>query len=144
MSFGAEFTRAQEGFTPVAKPDAKGAWVVGHGHDIPPSPGLTWTLAEADHQFYFVDYPRAQAQAAEDVGPSWASIDEVRQGSLCDMAFEMGGAGLAEFDDTLAAVRVDDWNKARTAILQSRYATEVSTRADAVAEMLGTGVAPPA
>lgn len=136
---GATFTMAMEGFTAVAKPDAKGAWVIGHGHDIPPSPGLTWTLAQADQQFHDIDYPKACQLAAEDLGVAWGIIGEVRQAALADMAFEMGASGLAAFRQMLAAFRIRAWNVAAADELHSLYGSEVPRRAGLVEGMIMTG-----
>lgn len=61
-----------EGCTLTAKPDAKGKWAYGWGHDIPaPMPGEpapTCTQAEAD-TLLAEDFGLATLRAREDLGP---------------------------------------------------------------------------
>lgn len=145
---GPTFTAGNEGFIPVAKPDAQGKWVYGIGRDIPapsdPSNPPTCTPDEAETWFAGTDYPNAVSWAARDVGPQWDGLSDVRKAALSDMAFEMGESGLAEFRSMLLNVRMGYWVSAMTAALQSRWATQVSTRSDKVAHMIGSGAWPAA
>lgn len=122
-----------------AKPDAKGAWEIGWGHDIPPSPGLTWTQAQADAQFE-ADLALATDRAAGDLGAQvWATLDPVRQAALTDMAYELGGKGLAAFRDMLTAIEAGDWKEAQHQGLTSAWAKEVPSRAQMDTQLLLTG-----
>lgn len=140
---GMEFTRGCEGLVLVAKPDAKGAWVIGIGRDIPaPEAGQSPpTCTEAEAEAWFKqDYGSATLAAERDLGEAWDGLDEVRRAALTDMAFEMGEAGLAGFHKFLLNVRAGLWFAAEQAGLDSAYAREVSVRADRVLRMIGTGV----
>lgn len=57
-----------EGFTSPAKPDEKGKWVIGFGHDLPPAPGATCTRDEAARWLDTIDLPRARGRAILNVG----------------------------------------------------------------------------
>ena len=135
---GPDFTRRNEGCCLEAKPDAKGMWAIGWGHDIPPSPGLTCTQEQADYWFQS-DYDTATQGAAFDYGLGWRQLDAVRQAALIDMAYEMGRSGLGEFAHLLNALQACDYSEAYTECLNSTYAEEVSNRAHTVALMLKTG-----
>lgn len=131
-----------EGCTLVAKPDAKGRWAIGYGHDIPaptdPTNPATCTQAEADAQFV-IDLCLARSRAAADVGTTWAFLDPVRRAALTDMAYELGGAGLRGFNDMLVAIQARDWLEARHQALNSEWARQVPARAQMDAEMLFSG-----
>ena len=127
---GKTYTKQNEGFTPKAKPDNKGAWVIGYGHDIPApawgQPIPEWTPEQADAQ-YEIDYAAAVAAAAADVS-NFVDIDPVRQAVLVDMAFELGGTGLAGFQHMLAAVALEDWPTAALELKDSKLFTQVPNR----------------
>lgn len=136
---GPDFTRLNEGLTLVAKPDAKGEWVIGRGRDIPPSHGLTCTPEQADAWFDSEDYPAALRHAQDAVGPAWEGLGNVRQAAVTDMAFELGFHGLLAFQKMLSALRAYQWGTASAECRASSYAREVPERAARVADMLATG-----
>ncbi len=136
---GEEYTKFNEGLTLVAKPDAKGKWEIGYGHDIPPSPGLTWSQQQADDQFD-IDYPLARSRAVSDLGTTfWEELNEQRQAVLADVAYEIGGAGLAEFRTMLAYVRAGEWEAAGAALRDSLLFEQVPVREARNIAILTTG-----
>jgi lysozyme len=66
-------------------------------------------------------------------------LDLVRQAVLVDMAFNMGVAGLMAFKKTLKAIENGKWTEASRQMLDSRWATQVGSRATELAEMMRTG-----
>lgn len=141
----ADLVTYHEGCLLVAKPDAKSEWVIGIGHDIPapadPTNPPTCTQEEAD-AWFSEDMALARQRAATDAGEAWATLDPVRQAALVDMAFELGGAGLAGFEDMLVAVEASDWSEAKHQALNSKWARQVPTRAAMDATMILTGTWP--
>jgi len=136
---GERYTQLNEACNLTAKTDLGGNQVIGWGHNSPDiKPGTVWTQAQADAQFAS-DYARAKAQAATVLGDTWAGLDYVRQCALIDMAFELGGTGLAGFRRLLLAVSQRAWDVASAACLDSAYAKQVPTRANGTAYMLRTG-----
>ena len=135
-----DYTKLCEGCNLTSQKDTKG-WEIGYGHNAADvTPGLTWTQAQADITFYQDDWPEAQANAQLDLGPTyWEKLDFVRQEALSDMAYEMGQAGLDDFHQMLAAIRVQDWQTAHDQCLASAYASQVPSRAKRAALMLLTG-----
>lgn len=84
------------------------------------------------------------AIAAEDAGrlvPGLAEADPVRFGVLVEMAFQMGGDGLAKFVNTLHDVRERRWASAAAGMLASVWAKQTPARAKALAETMRTGIA---
>jgi lysozyme len=65
--------------------------------------------------------------------------NEVREGVLIDMAFNLGIEGLSKFKDMLEAIKEDDWDKAADAMLDSLWAKQVGQRAICLAERMRTG-----
>jgi lysozyme len=137
---GPSLTQHYEGLTLTAKPDTGGTWEIGYGHNAPDiGPSTVWTLEQAQNQFS-VDYAKAVYGAIRDLGYNeWCALDAVRRSIINDMSFEMGEEGLAAFHDFLAAVKAGDWPKAKASMLDSKWAREVSTRANENAEMMLSG-----
>src|SRR5258708_23758111 len=118
----------------------KGTATIGEGHTGPEvQPGLVWT----DEQIAAAkaaDLAIATSRAAADIGVEWDGIDEVRQAAFIDMAFEMGGNGLAGFHHMIIAARAGDWSAASRFALESAWArTEAPHRARDDADMILTG-----
>lgn len=139
ISSGEQLTKLNEGCVLEAKPDAKGHWEIGWGHDLEPSPSLVWTQQQCDDQFD-IDYPLARTRAVSDLGiQAWAALDPPRQAVLADVAYEIGGAGLAEFRIMLSAVRRSDWHGAAVALQNSELFSQVPTREARNVKIMLTG-----
>lgn len=135
-----------EGCSLVARPDAKGKWAYGYGHDISaPAEGQaapTCTQAEADVMLD-ADLAVAEAGACRVLGEgSWDALNAARQAALIDMAYEMGAAGLAGFKVTLSLIRLEDYDAASAEMLLSAWAKEVQRRAWEDALIIRTGEFP--
>lgn len=71
--------------------------------------------------------------------PWIADLDPVRQDVLYNMAFNLGALGLLQFKRTLALVRAARYEEAASAMLQSKWATQVKGRAVELAAQMKTG-----
>ena len=126
-----------EGRVPYAYKDSLGYWTIGVGHLIDKAKGgrLPESIIDAllDHD---IEEHTAELLKYE----QWiASLDEVRQAVLYDMAFNLGVAGLRGFVRTLNAVKAGNYTDAATFMLQSKWAMQVKSRATRLAEMMNTG-----
>ena len=74
--------------------------------------------------------------------PWVARLEEVRQRVLVDMAFNMGIVGLLNFKRTLAAIEAEEFERAATMMLDSKWAGQVGQRAERLARMMATGKTP--
>lgn len=127
-----------EGCVLKAKPDAKGKWEIGYGDDRA-TPGQVCTQEGAEQGLTDL-LDLATRRAVLDVGPStWSVLGVVRQAVLIDMAYELGGAGLAAFHDLIAAVRARNWQGAVHAMQDSKWAHQVPSRAMMNEKMMFTG-----
>lgn len=139
-----DLVKFHEGCTLTAKPDARGMWSIGWGHDIaaPHENGVlvpSCTQDQAD-DWLDMDINLARARARIALGPKeWDALDEVRKAVLVDMAYELGGAGLREFVGMLGAVRLQHWNDAAAHGLASLWAKEVPSRARMDMDMIASG-----
>lgn len=139
ITCGEDLTKFNEGCILAARPDAKGKWEIGWGHDVPPSPGLEWTQQQCNDQFA-IDYPLACSRAQADLGDEeYAALSPQRQAVLNDIAYEIGGTGLAAFKNMLAAFRAQDWQAAGAALQDSKLFTQVPNREKRNIQILTTG-----
>jgi lysozyme len=67
-------------------------------------------------------------------------LDQVRQGVLLNMAFQVGVNGLLGFKNTLRTIEQGDYKKAAIEMLQSKWATQTPVRAKRLSEQMSTGV----
>lgn len=74
--------------------------------------------------------------------PWVATLDEVRQRVLVDMAFNLGIVGLLAFKRTLATVAAGQYQQSATMMLDSKWARQVGQRAERLSRMMATGKDP--
>ena len=67
------------------------------------------------------------------------TLDEIRQRVMLDMAFNLGISGLLTFRRTLGHIKAGDYALASSAMLESKWATQVGQRARRLASMMKTG-----
>lgn len=73
--------------------------------------------------------------------PTWfPDLDPVRQAVLCNLAFNLGLAGLSGFTRMLDAVARKQYGQASDELMDSKYAAQVGSRAGELAAQLRTGV----
>lgn len=66
-------------------------------------------------------------------------LDEIRQRVMLDMAFNLGIFGLLTFHRTLGHIKSGNYALASSAMLESKWATQVGQRAKRLATMMKTG-----
>lgn len=137
--------------------DSRGILTIGWGHNCEADPVLrdklaeraktegevTITQAAADRLF---ENDLAIAEDAVALHLPWAeNLDQVRQATLVELAFNMGigspgGEGLrGKNPKMLAACQRGDWAAAKTELLDGPYRSQVGERADRLAHQLLTG-----
>ena len=126
-----------EGRIPHAYQDSLGYWTIGVGHLIDKRKGgkLPEPIIDAllDHDI------RSHCAPLYDALPWLSRLDETRQAVLCDMAFNLGVAGLLKWKNTLAMVERGDYAAAARAMRNSLWARQVKTRAVRLSRMMETG-----
>lgn len=123
-----------EGKAPCVYGDIYGNPTIGVGHLLmkPVDPDLCWTaekiMSALDH-----DIDRAGDNARFDYGSGFYTLPHDVQDILTEMAFQLGGSGLAGFRQTLAAIRAGDYELAADNMLRSRWAMQTPNRAEELA-----------
>jgi lysozyme len=128
---------AHESCIPHAYQDSLGYWTIGIGRLIDPRKG--GCLSQEECRYLLRNDIERVKHELDSALPWWRTLDEVRSRVLCDMAFNMGVAGLLAFKNTLALIQAKDYAAAADAMLKSRWATQVKGRATRLAAMMRTG-----
>jgi lysozyme len=114
-------------------------WTIGWGstgHDV--CEGAVWTQPQADEDLEFRLVALISRVAA--ALPWTANLDVPRAAVLVDMAYNLGLAGMLGFTHTLTMILGGQWEDAATAMLASRWATQVPNRAEDDAQIIRDGV----
>lgn len=123
----------------TGQPIVPGSHVIGH-----PTIGYGRALdvhgiSESEAQtLYEHDLVAIAAQLDKRI-PWWRQLDDVRQGALAEMAYQMGMAGLLGFRLMLQALKDGRYAAAEAQALNSKWARQTPARAADVAARLGRG-----
>ena len=113
-------------------------WSIGYGRNLTDC-GISEAEAEA---LMRADLSRVEAGLHAHL-PWVARLDAVRYAVLVDMGYNLGIMKLLQFTRTLSLIEHGDYAAAAGAMLQSRWAEQVGTRARRLAGMMATGTVPP-
>ena len=83
----------------------------------------------------------ADAQDALYSALPWAArLDEERHDILIEMVFQLGIAGLLEFQHMLADIQTENWQDAKAQMLDSKWHAQSPARCEELAEIMLTGI----
>ena len=126
-----------EGIRLHAYQDSEGYWTIGVGRLIDKRLGGGITKEEAmvllEH-----DIDKAE-KIAKNLFPSFDRLSEGRQAVLCNMAFNLGAARLANFHRMREAVADGAFDRAASEMLDSRWSEQVGERARRLATIMRDG-----
>ncbi|SRR5216683_1259888 len=133
-----------EGFSNHIYIDTVGKRTIGYGHnlDAKPIPWITLTTRlTQDQAMQILVQDIADTKTALFVRIPWTSqLDDVRQGVLVNMTFNMGILGLLKFKHALVAFQVNDWVTAAAEMKNSSWYVQVGQRADRLVTQTLTGI----
>ena len=117
-----------EGFCAFPKPDAKGAWVVGFGHDITPQQTKQYAGGiSKDDALKLLNADIAIARNAVTLNFPWITqISQTRQDIVTEMCFQLGIGGVLGFHDFLFCLRSGDYVGAARNMLEGNTPTGMS------------------
>ena len=118
--------KSEEGFRATPYEDSEGVLTIGYGLNL--TGGIT--RAEAD---YLLRSRIDHAMQCLERGLTWfLSTPQRVQDALTDMTFQLGCAGVMEFDAMLGQLEMGEWAAARQDALRSRWARQTPARAERV------------
>ena len=85
------------------------------------------------------DIMNCEKQLQARIPDIYNQLDEVRKSVLVNMCFNLGINGLLGFKNTLAFIKVGDWERAANNMLVSRWAKQVGRRAIELSELMRKG-----
>ncbi len=131
-----------EGWENKAYPDPltfDDPWTIGVGHTGPEvHQGLEWDDIQVQVAFN-EDILRHNRELVRKI-PWCVELDHIRFCALLNMAFNMGIPKLSKFKKLLAALNAQDWPKAYSEALDSKWATQVGPRAQRLAKQFRDGI----
>lgn len=130
--------RADEGCKPCVYNDHLGFATIGVGRLVD-SRKAGAGLRQAEIEFMLANDIEDRMRALSAALPWFISLDEVRQGVLVNMAFQMGTAGLLAFSNTLKLIRQGQYDAAADAMMQSKWAVQTPERAARLSKQLRIG-----
>lgn len=130
-----------EGFCEFPKPDAKGMWVVGYGHDITLDQVAEYehgvTAEQADR---LLDADLAKATKLLSVSLPWTlDLPRLQREVLEEMVFQMGIGGLMEFKNLLFHARSGDLDGVAHSMLNSKWHSQTPKRCEELAGLYLNG-----
>lgn len=129
-----EELKAHEGWRRQPYRDTVGKLSIGCGRNLDDV-----GISDAEIQYLLAsDILRAKA-GLDRIAPWWKTLSAGRQRVLINMCFNLGADKLAGFRNTLAAIKAGDYVKAAAEMLDSRWATQVGSRATYLANIMRIG-----
>ena len=93
---------------------------------------------------FWLEIALAEHEKALKIALPWVTkLDPIRYAVLVDMAYNLGIPRLLQFKQTLENVKRGDYGLAASQMLQSKWATQVKSRALRLSKMMSTGQEPP-
>ena len=96
-------------------------------------------LLPEESSFIFQNRMRILKDRIRQALPWFDELDEVRQGVLLNMAYQMGVDGLLKFKTTLSHVKARQWTAASVGMLDSLWAKQTPERAERLATQMRLG-----
>lgn len=126
-----------EGFCQFPKPDAKGMWVVGYGHDLTESQAQDYAhgiTSDEAGDLLAADIAIAQKELAN-VLPWTSELTPTRQDVLTEMIFQLGINGLLGFHNLLFNARSGNLDQVVDSMLNSKWHTQTPERCEELANL---------
>jgi lysozyme len=121
-----------------------GKLTIGWGHNCEAKPVLSVekegdVVSRGTAEILLYQDVKALAKELDDKLPWWRKMEEPRQAVLLNMAFNLGVPKLLGFKRALGAMRVGDYPRAGTEMLDSAWARQVKGRAAELARQMVLG-----
>ena len=122
--------------------ECRGTLTIGYGDSSDVTPGQIITQEEAEQRLA-AKYGVAAADAMYCVGTvTWQALNDARQASLIDAAYNLGRLRLLGFVMTIRALQLGDFDEAAKQMRDSQWARQVPSRANRDAKIIETGAWP--
>lgn len=120
--------RGDEGCKIFPYVDTRGFLTIGFGHKILPGEDFTDGITQAQADQIFASDLGDVEDGIRGVLDCYDTLNEVRQGVVLDMAFNLGLHGFSEFKRLIAALSAGDFVSAANEMINSVWYTQVKSR----------------
>ena len=121
-----------EGFRPRPYRDSLGHWTAGFGWSLETGP----PLSEETARIILKEHVSMILADLTSRMPWTKQLSQPRFAALVNMAFNLGIHGLMSFRRMLVALQAEDYENAAVEMLSSRWARQVGSRANRLAEQM--------
>lgn len=129
--------KRHEGVVPYAYQDSLGYWTIGVGRLVDKKKGGRLRPDEID--YLLKNDVEEVVQELKKALPWFEALSPNRKAVLTNMGFNLGVAGLLGFKNTLELIKTGQYDKAASAMLQSKWAKQVGNRANELSNMMRQG-----
>ena len=127
-------TKKHEGFRGEAYQDSEGVWTIGYGTNLQTMKcSEAWAEVKCHEKL-------TECQEALSHHPVYRNLSEARQDVLVEMAYNIGVSGLYGFKNMWVALGEGKYNDAAAEGMDSKWATQVGSRARNLMERLEAGI----
>lgn len=133
--------KRHEGLLLTARPDAKGMYVVGYGHDVTEDQAERLGAITLDVAQTWLQEDLEHAEYAAQKSFGWMeSLDINRQDVLTEMVFQLGMGGVLTFKKFLMCLSGGDYAGAAAQMVMSEWHNQTPERCEELAAIVRTGV----
>ena len=136
-----------EGIKYVSYLDSRGLLTGGIGHLLRSNEKTLFPLgspitADQVTTWFQQDVSSAITIAQNLVNTVWGDLSDIRKRAVCDLAYNLGGAGLAKFKQFLAAMNSSNFSEAGNQLRSSAWFTQVGKRGTDIITMIVQDIDP--
>lgn len=128
--------RRHEGVRTHAYKCSENKITVGVGRNLDENGGIGLSQDEID---YLLKNDIERCRYELDTFSWFSDLDSVRQDAMINLCFNLGMTRLLSFRKAMAAMAIGDYTTAANEFMDSKWATQVGSRADEVTEMIRNG-----
>lgn len=132
--------KRHEGLLLQARPDAKGFWVIGYGHDMSEDEAFRMGPMTVDKAEEMLQEDLEHAEYACQKSFGWMdSIGSDRQDVLTEMVFQLGMGGVLGFRKMLMCLSGGDYTGAASEMIMSQWHQQTPARCEELAGIVRIG-----
>ena len=138
MTFNENLTRqltGDEGNKTTVYKDSLGFWTIGIGRLVDPAKQGSG-LRQCEIAFMLANDIKERLDDLGRLLPWMGSLSDARKAVLLNMSFQLGVNGLLAFKNTLAMIKIGDFEGASKGMLNSKWATQTPERAARLSEQM--------
>lgn len=123
--------KKQEGFVPHMYLDTEGVPTVGYGLNLRDTP-----FKQSWAEFILNDIVSDRYLELTNTFPTFRELSDVRKIVICNMSFQMGVGGLFNFHGMISALKINDYEAAAKAMMDSDWGRKYHARASQLSWMM--------